>query len=64
VTKEKNFAENLAYEMSRTHELAYGCQVNLEATINNMLYYGLSEEQVTDIVNDILRHISFLDIDD
>jgi hypothetical protein len=48
-----NPAEALAQELRAKYELTYRCSVNLEGTINNMLFYGMKIDQVKDVLEDL-----------
>ena len=55
----RSFAFNFAQELRGKHELTYGCSVNLEGTINNMLDYGMNDKAIRDVLEDIYDNLQF-----
>lgn len=59
-----SFACKLAQELRHKYGLTYGCSVNLEGTINNMIHYGMGEEPIKDILTDLLDNVDFVETQD
>jgi hypothetical protein len=54
-----DIAEILSSSFANDYNLTYRCQINLEGTINNMLFYGLSQQTIEDILRDIYDNLEF-----
>lgn len=56
----KNFGQSLAKRLAKQHDLTYRTQVNLEATINGLIYKGLTQSDVTEMMEDIFDNLAFV----
>lgn len=57
---EKNFAADLALKITRDYDLSYRSQVNIEASINGMLHFGMPYGDVKTIIMDIFENLAFV----
>jgi hypothetical protein len=58
--EKRNFANNLARKIARKYDLSYRSQVNIEASINGMLHFGMLYEDVRTILWDIFDNLAFV----
>lgn len=56
------WAAKLAAKIAYQHDLAYRTRVNLEATLNTMLHYGLSKKKAKDLIEDLFENIYFVNM--
>ena len=56
-----NEVENLTHRLGLEYGLTYRCAVNLEGTIDNMMYYGMKLDQAEYLIRDILDNIEYID---
>lgn len=47
-------AQDLSQKLQAEYQLTYRCTVNLEGTINTLLYHKLTIEEVESVIRDIL----------
>ena len=56
----RNFAEDLAYHLRLDFDLTYRTQVNLEASIGQMLDCGMKKKDVKEVMLDIFENLAFV----
>lgn len=56
----KNFAADLAYQLRIDFDLTYRTQVNLEASIGQMLDCGMKKKDVGEVLLDIFENLAFV----
>lgn len=58
----RSFAARFSKGLALEYGLSYRAQVNLEGTINTMVCYGLSDEQIMDVLVDIYDNTEFVEV--
>jgi hypothetical protein len=56
----KNFAAEFAYRLRTGFDLTYRTQVNLEASIGQMIDCGMKPKDVTEVLLDIFDNLAFV----
>jgi hypothetical protein len=57
---QRNFAADLARKIKVDYDLSYRSQVNIEASINSMLHFGMGFDDVKTIITDIFENLAFV----